>query len=292
MHQCLQCHQTFESSELRCPACGQVPAQILGYPAYAPALAYQNDGMPAGAHHTLDDLQEKSFWFRERNVLIVQLLRRHFPAARHLLEVGCGTGFVLAHVQRTFPAIRLCGSEIYSEALPYAHDRLGDAVTLLQMDARAIPFEKEFDVICALDVLEHIEDDESAISAMRKALVPGGGLLISVPQHPFLWSAADAYAHHKRRYRRKELLQKLCRQELEVVAMTSFMTSLLPIMTLQRLFAARRKNYRAEGELVLPRLLDRVFGFILAAECRLISAGLSLPAGGSLFAVARRAETP
>jgi SAM-dependent methyltransferase len=57
---------------------------------------------------------------------------------------------------------------------------------LFQMDARKIPFESEFDVIGAFDVLEHIEEDEKALAQIFHAVLPGGGLILTVPQHRFL----------------------------------------------------------------------------------------------------------
>ena len=68
------------------------------------------------------------------------------------------------------------------------------------MDARNIPFRDEFDVIGAFDVLEHIDEDVAVIDEVRKALRPGGGFLMSVPQHPALWSQQDERAFHVRRY--------------------------------------------------------------------------------------------
>ena len=77
------------------------------------------------------------------------------------------------------------------------------------MDARRIPFEREFDVVGAFDVLEHIVEDEDVLGQMFKATRPGGGLLVTVPQHPFLWSASDEHAMHQRRYSRAELRRKV-----------------------------------------------------------------------------------
>ncbi len=77
---------------------------------------------------------------------------------------------------------------------------------MLQFDACAIPYKAEFDVIGAFDVIEHIEEDTAALTQMYQALKPGGGLLITVPQHRFLWSAVDEMSYHKRRYHRNELI--------------------------------------------------------------------------------------
>jgi hypothetical protein len=87
-------------------------------------------------------------------------------------------------------------------------------------------------------VLEHIDDDERVLAELRAALRLGGGAIVTVPQHPRLWSAADDYGRHRRRYIRSELLTKLQRCGLEAVYVTSFMMLLLPLMAASRMLGA------------------------------------------------------
>lgn len=290
MKRCLHCGAVFATPGWGCAACGAVPREIGGYRAFAPDLAVTNDGMDPQAHHRLDKIQATSFWFRARNRLIVDLSIRYFPGAQSLLEVGCGTGYVLHGLQQERPRLRLAGSEIYANGLDYARQRLGPHVELFQMDARAIPFVDEFDLIGAFDVLEHIEEDREVLRAMRQALRPGGGLLLSVPQHPFLWSRVDEIAYHKRRYRRNELEQKCRAAGFEVLRTTSFVCTLLPLMLAQRLVHGCSKNYDPDAEMALPARLNQAFEVMLDLERRAIDAGLSFPVGGSRFVVARRPQ--
>jgi SAM-dependent methyltransferase len=235
----------------------------------------------------LPGAEERSFWFRSRNSLIVWALQRYFPNARSMLEIGCGTGFVLAGVRAAFPEMRLVGGELYEAGLAVAARRVPDA-ELLELDARDLPFEEEFDVVGAFDVLEHIEEDEAALAEMRDALRPGGGLLVTVPQHPALWSAVDDYSRHVRRYRRPELLAKLGSAGFDVVHSTSFVTLLLPVLAASRLRFRGAKEFDPLSEYRMPAFVDSALGWVLAAERALIRPGLSLPIGGSLLAVARR----
>jgi SAM-dependent methyltransferase len=173
-------------------------------------------------------------------------------------------------------------------ALEYAARRLGPNVSLFQMDATAIPFSNEFDLIAACDVLEHIGDDVKSLAEIKRALKPGGGALLTVPQHPLLWSQADVFACHQRRYRRGELAEK-CRQAgLQIVVDTSFVFSLLPLMLVQRLTRARSKDYDLSSELSLPRWLDRLLFMILDTERRCIGMGARFPVGGSRVVIARK----
>ena len=98
-------------------------------------------------------------------------------------------------------------------------------------------------MVGAFDVIEHISEDEEALAQLRRAVRPGGGVLVTVPQHPRLWSPADDYGEHKRRYRRRELVEKVSAAGLEIERITSFVSLLLPAMIASR-FLDRR---RAEG---------------------------------------------
>ncbi len=165
--------------------------------------------------------------------------------------------------------------------------RLGPGVPLLQVDARDIPYVEEFDVLGAFDVLEHIDEDEAVLRAMCEALRPGGGLLLTVPQHPFLWSAVDDWSRHRRRYTRADLLGKLAAAGFQAIRATSFSTLLLPAILL-----ARARPLPAEFdpcfELRIHPALNTLFGGLASIERALIRLGCSFPAGGSLFVVARR----
>jgi SAM-dependent methyltransferase len=285
---CLACEARFEADGWTCPACGHAP-QRNGHLQFAPELAEAGGGFDVISFGLLEQVEESSFWFRSRNRLIAWALEHYFQPARSLLEIGCGTGYVLAGLRERFPALRLTGSEIFVAGLEVAARRLPE-VTFFQMDARRLPFDEEFDVIGAFDVLEHIEEDEEVLVELRRAVRPGGGVLLTVPQHPELWSAVDEFSHHRRRYRRDELGEKLKRAGFAVKRQTSFMSLLLAPMAASRL-RHRRDAPNAFDPLAEYRLspwVDAAFERVLTAERSLIRAGVSLPAGGSLLVVAER----
>ncbi len=68
-----------------------------------------------------------------------------------------------------------------------------------------------FDLICALDVIEHVDDDEGALAELSRVAAPGAALITSVPLHPAQWSEFDAFVGHRRRYEPRELMDKLAR---------------------------------------------------------------------------------
>lgn len=232
-------------------------------------------------------VEPRSFWFRARNRLIVSALRRHFAGARSFLEVGCGSGVVLEALREELPQLRIVGSDLYPEALEIARRRL-DGVELLELDARALPFEDEFDVVGAFDVVEHVDEDERVLDQLHQAARRGGGAIVLVPQHRWLWSEHDRVAEHRRRYARGDLVDKMRAVGFEVVEATSFVTSLLPVMIVSRLVDGLRKREYDPVAGLDPGRLNPVFERMLDGERKLIERGISLPFGGSLMLVGRK----
>lgn len=288
MKLCLGCRQPFAADDWECRSCGHGPEPVDGFPAFAPELARENNGFREDVFNRLAELEARNFWFRSRNRLIAWALQQYFPTAKRVLEIGCGTGFVLRGLREANPTLDLSGSELFVQGLACARRRL-PGINLVQMDARDIPYVDEFDVVGAFDVIEHIQEDELVLQQMLQSVKPGGGILITVPQHRFLWSVYDEYGCHKRRYERMELVDKVRRAGFSVLRVTSFVTSLLPLMMLSRLARRRRiEGYDPLSELRIGPLSNAVFEQCLGIERYLVKAGVSFPMGGSLLLAAQR----
>jgi SAM-dependent methyltransferase len=288
MKECIKCGNVFSNTGWQCSACLFQPVMRQGIPVFAPDQAEESAGFKAGYFDQLYVLEEANFWFRARNRLILWALNTYCPPFESFLEIGCGTGYVLAAVEKAFPDTRLSGSEVYSVGLSYAVQR-GSRCSFLQMDARKIPFRAEFDVIGVFDVLEHIDDDETALREMHKALKPGGFALITVPQHKFLWSHLDDYSKHVRRYSRTGLREMADRCGFTVVRMTSFVSVLLPLLALSRArVPADCSSFDPVRELRISGWKNRILESLLTAEQQLIRLGFDFPAGGSLLMVAKK----
>jgi SAM-dependent methyltransferase len=268
---------------------GTPEAVIDGIPAFAPDLAYSAEGFDPDAFDALAALEPRSFWFRSRNELLKWAARRYFPTARSIHEIGCGTGFVLSGLRDVYPDAELSGSEILVSGLVHARRRM-PGMRFMQMDARRIPFRSAFDLIGAFDVLEHIDDDSQVLREIHSALRPRGGLLITVPQHTWLWSGQDDLARHQRRYSRHELIDKLERAGFDILRATSFVSLLLPMMFVTRRLADRRPRESGTETLSLPDGLDAMLRPVLALERSFIRRGLSFGVGGSLLVAASRRE--
>jgi SAM-dependent methyltransferase len=288
---CLACDHRFEALDWRCPKCEFEPPRKRSTLLFAPALSECNGGFKANYFSELANLESGHFWFRNRNRLLIWAMQKYFPEARKFLEVGCGTGFVSSGLRPAFPSLEICGGELFLDGIEFARSRLPGAA-LYQMDAVQIPFEAEFDVVGAFDVLEHIEQDETALAQLHQALRPGGGLLLTVPQHHALWSSADVSACHKRRYAQDELVGKVKAAGFETVKVTSFVSLLLPLMWASRHRAVKAGDIASNSELRINQALNGLLEAVLRIETWFIRWGAAFPCGGSLLLVGQKATVP
>jgi SAM-dependent methyltransferase len=280
----------------RCVSCGQAPAQSGGFVLLAPALDQVNEGIELENFELLARAEEQSFWFKSRNELIRWLVERYAPHAQRVLELGCGTGYSLTALRLALPAAKLAASELHSAGLVTARVRHGKDVELLQLDARDCHLSEALDLVGAFDVLEHIEDDGPVLAGIRQALKPGGLLIATVPQHPWMWSRADDVALHRRRYRRGELSTKARAAGLNPIYASSFTTLSFPMMLAARVLERLRPRKLSLAELSeAQHHISRVSNGLLLGLARLEHllrrAGMPLPFGGSQIVVAKRPAT-
>ena len=240
----------------------------------------------SGVFADLAAAEATHWWFRSRNRLIVWALGKRTTPIGSLLEIGCGTGYVLAGVAKAFPEAELHASEYFAEGLRFARDRVPHA-RFSQLDATRMDETDRYDVILACDVIEHIAEDELVLRNIARALRPGGSLLITVPQHAWLWSPIDEKACHVRRYSRAELLEKLDRAGLRPVLVTSFVSLLLPLMYMARR-RAKREPVDPMAEFRIPRWLNAALEGVMTLERGLIGMGIRMPVGGSLLVLGGR----
>ena len=262
---------------------------IDGIECYSPELAAQNNGFNPKNFELLYQIEDKSFWFKNRNKIISFLIDK-FPIDKEFLEIGCGSGYVINHLSKCFPNQKFTGSEIYLEGLKLAKLRVSENVKLIQFDATEIVFNEKYNGIGAFDVIEHIEEDELVLSNIYKSLKPAGRVFISVPQYMFMWSQEDDAACHKRRYTKKELTNKLVEAGFKVEFVSSYMFLLFPLMLFSRLIGNKKKKSNEEMTQALypGKFLNSLLNSFAYLDYLLIKMGISLPYGGSLLVVARK----
>jgi SAM-dependent methyltransferase len=231
------------------------------------------------------ELDDRHWWYRARRDVLAALIRRVVrpPAAASILEIGCGTGHNLAMLSQFGHVDAL---ELDDEARAFAEKRVGRAIMRAPLPELAGVPEHHYDLIGALDVIEHIDDDHAAIAAIATRLKPGGKFVITVPAHPWMWSAHDVVSHHKRRYSKISLRRLIDGSPLRIDSIGYFNSLLFPLAVAQRLTF---KMFNAQKpRLEIPSApVNSALRHTFAAERHLIGR-FPLPPGLSLFAVASR----
>lgn len=289
MRQCLVCDFLYNPSEIKCNNCGNEIEIVNGVEIHVDET--MSGGFDQGFFKQLAALESENFWFNARNDLIAKMLKSYVGDISKYLEIGCGTGFVLQRVAQEFNDTQIFASEFFAEGLSIAKERVPRA-RFIQMDGRKIPYSDEFNLVGLYDVLEHIDDDELVLSEIHKALAESGMLVMTVPQHKWLWSHADDYAHHQRRYTGSELKKKLTAAGFKIEVSSSFVTLLFPMLVLSRVFQRSRlkDKYDPVSEFSIPKWVNSLFYKLLSIEVWLIHKGVRFPFGGSRFIVATKGE--
>jgi 2-polyprenyl-3-methyl-5-hydroxy-6-metoxy-1,4-benzoquinol methylase len=248
---------------------------------------------PDNAFDTLYQSEEKNFWFRVRNKIIGDAITRYLPLHSRILEVGCGTGYVSRYLKKRGYHVE-CG-DLFLDALQFCKERnAGDLYYQYNLSERI--FINEFDSICAFDVLEHIDDDNSILKNLYDALKPAGILFVTVPADMRLWSAMDVFAKHKRRYTMRELRQKIEGNGFKVIKMSYFMTLLYPFILLSRKFSFQQGEMKADNaknqikrkamnELHINPILNQLFFLVFSVEVPFLHL-MTFPFGSSLLCIA------
>lgn len=185
--------------------------------------------------------EQDNWWFVSRRRILMAVLRRYLPPRRDLeiLDAGCGTGINLDYLAEFG---RVTGVDGSAEAIEFCRKRGHDGVVqadLTRLDGWA---DGRFDLVTALDVLEHIDDDRSAVRELVRVMRPGGMMLVTVPAFPGLWSAHDEVNHHKRRYRGAEIRQLLASHGCDLERFTYMNTFLFPLAWLVRTWQQARRR--------------------------------------------------
>ena len=248
-------------------------------------------GYDAKHFEQLIEVEDRHFWFVSRNRTLSTVLA-HVTVADNarVLEIGTGTGNTLRVLERAFPGATLVGVDLFEEGLAAA--RIRTRAHLVRANIERLPFQSEFAVIGAFDVLEHVEDDRAALTNIRRLLAPDGHLVLTVPACARLWSRFDNDSHHFRRYEPDELRERLVSAGFVVERLTYFFAALYPVLRIGRWLSDRlpvRKGASSPvaRELRVVPIVNAAAMSILEIEARVASAGFRLPIGTSLVAIAR-----
>jgi SAM-dependent methyltransferase len=239
--------------------------------------------------------EDRHWWFASRTralqALLDPLLAERAGSVR-VLDVGCGAGNMAHHLARYGEVV---GFDPFRGALEVAHER---RCTVVQADAAALPFpDAAFDLVAALDVIEHCDDDFAVLCEIQRVLRPGGLLAVTVPAFDWLWTYNDTVNQHRRRYTASQLRTRLEEAGFAIRRLSYNNCLIFPLAA--PMLLARGKGrprmlsapitdgaYQVEMEPVSPPV-NVVLDYIGRLEASLIRR-LDLPVGTGILGIAER----
>lgn len=231
-------------------------------------------------------VEQSHWWYTGRRKILTefveQICRQVTDRRPRILDVGCGTGANLLMLAEYGDAE---GVDVAEDALAFCRERGLDKVRLGA--GEELPYEDgTFDLVTALDVVEHMDDDLAGLREMRRVLRPGGRVLLFVPTFMFLWGLQDEVSNHRRRYRLPELRRVLEQAGFEIERTTyANITFFLPILVMRQLM--RLTGIKADSENnINVSALNGVLGRVFGAESWFLRF-MNLPFGVSGLCVAR-----
>lgn len=236
-------------------------------------------------------LEDSYWWFVGRHRLVEALIcERYGPPGRQaepltILDVGCGTGAMSARLTRWG---RVVSADFSSHALQFSRKR--GLTHLVQADAMRLPLASStFDLLVAMDMLEHLPDDRAALCEFHRVLKPGGRLFATVPAYPHLWSEHDLALMHHRRYLRREMAERVASAGFRLEKLSHTMMMLYPLVAAQRRLHAKRPHHDPpEAALPLfPAPVNAALTGLLTVE-NTLARRLNFPFGVTILCIAAK----
>ena len=231
-------------------------------------------------------LEKENWWFRVRRNLIFRILQKYkIGTDKKILDYGCGSGYLVGCLQRM--GYDASGLDTSQEAVEFGRTQ---GVNNLQIAGYGeMPQNSGFDLILALDVVEHIEDDMGAIRGLKGALKPGGLAIITVPAYQWLWGIQDEVAHHFRRYTMSGLTDTIKGSGgFKIVRKTYFNTFLFLPAAVVRLASKwfNIKNRESDFD-INSSFLNPLFYFIFNTEVKSLK-WFNFPFGVSILLILKK----
>jgi SAM-dependent methyltransferase len=238
------------------------------------------------------DLERNHWWFVAREKIIAnhvkKLIRdKHLPEKEiKILNVGCGPGRSSQYLSKFGQVTSI---EYDKECCEFASEKTG--LEIINGSITQLPFsDKSFDLVCAFDVIEHVEDDQLAVNEMKRVVKEDGVIFITVPAFMSLWSHHDVINHHFRRYKLPEVKKLFqLKSDGKIIFSSYFNTFLFPLIYLFRklsnLFKTgeKRAGSGSDFEAFKPGLFNNILFAIMHFESKFINRNLSFPFGVSIL---------
>jgi SAM-dependent methyltransferase len=246
--------------------------------------------MNAAEYANLDAVERTHWYYAGKRELVRWWLAQIRPprADEILLDYGAGTGRFAIEMQTYCRVLVL---DDHAEALSILRERFAPSQVLAAQDDAIPVADSSIDCLTALDVLEHLRNDDEKVAEFRRVLKSGGLAVVTVPAGMALWSDWDEALHHFRRYNRSELLRLFPRAHWDIVHVNYTNVLAYPAVwivrkarRLRRGRSSRPIGPRAE-DLTPPRWLNAL---LQGSFVRLGRSRIRFPFGVSLILVARK----
>ncbi len=231
----------------------------------------------------MNDVEDKHWWFVGRRAILEEFMRMIIrnPKSK-ILDVGCGTGANLGMLKQFGEAE---GVDVSDDALEFCRKK---GLKVHKGLAEKLPFADEsFDVVTALDVVEHLDDDVSGLKEMHRVLKTGGQTLIFVPAFMWLWGVQDDISNHRIRYTKAQIVERLQSAGFEIERATyANWTFFAPILVGRTLMKITGIKPESENN-VNVSALNGIFGKIFSSE-KLWLKNFNFPFGVSIVITAKK----
>jgi SAM-dependent methyltransferase len=246
--------------------------------------------MELSVYKQFAEIEKTNWWFVARRQIMARLLTYFIGKDKKvplLLDVGCGPGINAPMLRQFTDKLELL--EASEEAIKIAKE-IDPHVCIMKGVLPGVSLEKKYDVVTLFDVLEHIEDSNASLLAIKDILKPGGMLIISVPAFMFLWSEHDEIVHHKRRYTKKGLNQDLINAGFVPLYSTYANFFIFPFVAIVRLVKKISKKKTGKNDFFpIPKFINAFLRIVFASE-RFLFPFFSLPFGVSIIGVYKKNE--
>jgi 2-polyprenyl-3-methyl-5-hydroxy-6-metoxy-1,4-benzoquinol methylase len=232
------------------------------------------------------EIQKKHWWFVTKKQIVLDLIKRYTVSGsnKKVLDIGCGSGLMLSSLEEVGQTF---GMDMSDDAINFSREIFKGEVKKGSLPLQ-VPFEENFfNVITALDVIEHIDEDVDALKALRSRLTAEGKAIITVPAYMFLWSEFDVMNEHKRRYTLTELKAKLIEAGFTIEKISYFNTLLFPAVYVVRMLNNLLHRDGASDVDMPSRPVNSILQKIFNIEKYLLRF-LNLPFGVSILAVVKK----
>ena len=239
-------------------------------------------------YEVMFDVEDDHWWFVGRRAIVFALIddalqKSDAVSRRIILDIGCGTGATMDHLKRYGEVQGIDLSE-----LPLRFSRKRGHSRVMLASATELPFaDNSFDLLTALDVIEHLDDDVRGLGEIRRVLKPGAPAVIFVPAFQALWGPNDDQSGHKRRYRLDGLKSAATAAGLTIEHISyANIAMFLPIWVGRKILQLFGREEQAENKINNP-LINKLLSRIFTSEAGWLRRH-SLPFGVSIVCVVRK----